>query len=214
VQVGEAGLFFTYKIGYYTGAIRMNVQKDQIYLDKDGRRKGRTFRVEAVLNDGRVLVKPLSGGSKMTKISLKRFKPWKYELQSSGTKTGSVTPTPSNPLPPNFFSAAKSAGLTSNLPVTPTPVPTSTAGKSLADECQAVIPGSWKSDWPHVATLSQGCLGLVVRNFNNTSYDVKVKLDGLIVDTWSSQHLDLNTVLDHLRTKLSAMRDDFSATLN
>lgn len=177
----------------------MTVQKGQVYLDKDPRRPGRSFRIEAVLLDGRALIKPLTGGTKMTKISLSRFKPWKYELQASSA----ITPVLATlaPLPKSWAAAAP----------TPTPV---LSGPSLAQECLEVIPGNWKSDWPHVAVLSEGCLGLVVRRFNsNTAFDVKIKLDGLIVDTWSSQHLDLNTVLNHLYSKLEIMRDDFSSIL-
>ncbi len=185
-------------------------QVGEVYEDLDKRRGGRTFRVEAILNDGKVLVKPLSGGTKMTKISLDRFKPWKYKLQSS-VNAPATTPTPMPPLkqpslPTNFFSAAKSAGLTTSMPTTPS--------QSLADKCKEIIPGNWKSEWSHIATLSQGCLGLIVRSIGDKAYDVKIKLDGLIVDTWSSQHIDLKSVLSHLRTKLSAMRDDFASALD
>ena len=119
-----------------------------------------------------------------------------------------------------MVAAAKSSGLavatrpSSSFVKSPFSGNPSTPGNSLADRCKTVLPGSWKSDWANVATLVQGCLGLIVRSVNDSTYDVKVKLDGLIVDTWSTKHLDLSTVLSHLKTKLEAMRDDFSATLN
>ena len=53
------------------------VEAKQVYEDLDCRRGNRTFRVEAVLSSGHALTKPLSGGTKMTKIKLDRFKPWK-----------------------------------------------------------------------------------------------------------------------------------------
>jgi len=187
-------------------------QVGEVYKDLDKRRCGRTFRIEAILNDGKVLVKPLSGGTKMTKISLDRFKPWKYKLQPSAQATTPVpTPTPplkqpslptnsplKQPLPTNFFSAAKSAGLTTSMPTTPS--------QSLADKCKEIIPGNWKSEWSHIATLSQGCLGLIVRSIGDKAYDVKIKLDGLIVDTWSSQHIGLKLVLSHLAARPAVRR--------
>lgn len=186
------------------------VETKQVYEDLDYRRGNRTFRIEAVLSSGHALVKPLTGGTKMTKIKLDRFKPWKYRLVGGGNlSNGTTATTKVAPRAINsnaVVAAAKSVGLATPLPLTNT--------NSLVDRCKAVLPGSWRSDWANVATLSQGCLGLVVRSVNDLTYDVKVQLDGLIVDTWSTKHLDLSTVLSYLKTKLETMRNDFSAALD
>ena len=174
-----------------------NVQVGQVWNDLDSRRSGRSFMVEAVLNDGRALIKPLVRGSKMTKISLNRFKPWKYRLQSA-----------------NYVSVPSSAP-----PVSVTSVTYTDASLALADsvtymsplvmKCKSCVRGDWKSEWPHTATLSSGCLELVVRNFDCTSFDVKIKLDGLVVDTWVAHHIDLAVVLQHLKDRLNDIHADF-----
>ncbi len=76
------------------------------------------------------------------------------------------------------------------------------------------MPGNWTSTWNHVAELNTDTFSIVVRNFRNRAYDIKVMFNGLIVDTWVSYHLDLKTVLTHLQSKLFDMRDDLNGLLN
>lgn len=183
-----------------------NIQVGQVWCDMDGRRFGRSFKIEAVLNDGRVLTKPVSGREKMTKIRIDRFKPWRYKLQNLSNVVANVAATAKSSV--NLY-----GGISCSVPLSTT-VPVVSSLGSLVDKCKEVITGDWKSEWPHIATLKQGYLGLVVRSIKDTAYDVKVMFDGMIIETWSSQHLDLKVVLEKLRDKLSEMRNDFSKVLD
>ena len=86
--------------------------------------------------------------------------------------------------------------------------------KTLSDQCKDIIPGPWKSNIANVATLDFGHIGLVVRSIGNPEYNIKIKFDNITIDTWSTRHIGLNMVLNHLKEKLESIRDDFSAILN
>ena len=89
------------------------------------------------------------------------------------------------------------------------------AQSDLQSRCNAAFPGDWEClISANVAVLKHGAVELVVREFNNSSYDIKIRVDGLIVDTWVSYDMDLATVLTHLRQKLTGLLSDFLAILD
>ncbi|MDP2683483.1 MAG: hypothetical protein Q8P20_00345 [bacterium] len=173
----------------------------QAYDDLDGRRAGRSFKVEAILNDGRALIRPLFGGSKMTKISLDRFKPWKYKLQQScKTSIACDDKTVQILVPANITQSLATQSL---------------ATQSLASHCNKIMPAKWQSKWTNTAFLKQGCIGVIVRSFDNSSsFDVKIQLNDLIIYTHSARNVFLKDQLKIVRDKLMMMRDDFTNVMN
>jgi len=165
-----------------------NVQVGQVYEDLDKRRRGRTFRVESILNNGKVLVKGISSSTKMTKISLNRFKTWKYKLKSR-------------------FNAKKFVTQNQKDNVT-------LSKMTLADQCKLTIPCNWVNDTENTASVSSGDLKVVVVKRNSfMSYDITVLYNNQFLDSWSSEHIMLSVVLSYLFDNLISMRDDFSAII-
>jgi hypothetical protein len=138
---------------------------------------------------------------------LDRFVPHYYSLKTDGTKTGSVTTVKA---PVTSIAWKSKPGMVKTKPVdTVVKAPHG----SLVAACQAKLPAVWREVVPNVAEAVSGPFRLVVRNFRDKSYDIKVMLDGVIVDTWVARHLDVDTVLDHLRSKVKDMRDSLGSLL-
>lgn len=173
------------------------VQKNQIWQDNHVNRKDRKFKVEAILGD-EALVKSVSGTDrpKFTKIKLKRFTPRYYSLVDSQKKQAANTQT----LP-----TASASPKTVKAPVlTGAPVGSS----ALLHACQTNAPHvTWVENRPGIVEATHGDFNVVIRNYQADSYDVKIRMDGVILDTWVANHLDFGTVFGALQDRVREMTE-------
>ena len=182
------------------------VQKDQIWQDNHVNRRDRKFKVEAILGD-EALVKSVSGtdNPKFTKIKLERFKPRYYSLVKDSANTTTVV-SKSVPTP-----ATAPAPVAAPVLVGP-PV----GASMLLQDCCTHFPNvTWKAvaHTTDVVEATSGSFNIVIRKYKTDSYDIKIRVDGIIVDTWVANHLDLTTVLDSLKDRFRELSTDLTKFL-
>lgn len=175
------------------------VQKDQIWQDNHVNRQDRKFKVEAILGD-EALVKSISGTDrpKFTKIKLKRFTPRYYSLVDN-TQNKTVTP---------------SAPVTQPVVQAPVLIGPSVGGSVLLQACQVNAPHvTWVEKQPGIVEATHGSFNVVIRNYQADSYDIKIRVDGVILDTWVANHLDFDTVFGALQGRVREMAESMTKFL-
>lgn len=177
------------------------VQKDQIWQDNHVNRQDRKFKVEAILGD-EALVKSISGTDrpKFTKIKLKRFTPRYYSLVDAQKNQATSATTTQAPAPaPVTQKTVKTPALT---------------GSFLLQSCQINAPHvNWVENRPGIVEATHGNFNVVIRNYQTDSYDVKIRMDGVILDTWVANHLDFGTVFGALQDRVREMTESMTKFL-
>jgi hypothetical protein len=182
------------------------VQKDQIWQDNHVNRKDRKFKVEAILGD-EALVKSISGTDrpKFTKIKLKRFTPRYYSLVDTQKNQATSATTTQVPVPNPVTQKAIEVPALTGSPV---------GGSLLLQTCQINAPHvNWIENRPGIVEATHGNFNVVIRNYQTDSYDVKIRMDGVILDTWVANHLDFGTVFGALQDRVREMTESMTKFL-